>query len=189
MSKPTVYDHLFPGRFLKAGLLLGKKVTLSIKDVDTEQLEGEDGKKQVKAILSFKETPMQHVMPKTNALCLKAMFGQNLADWVDKRITIFESTWNNEPCIRVWGSPDIEADMKVTIQLPRRRPFDMTLHAVKSKSQAQSQSEPLDPRIEAAFGVLGWDDEKKAAYLSENAALGQAGMAKDLNRIIDEAAA
>ena len=186
MGKPTVYDELYPGRVLKAGLLKGMKVTLTIKDVDLEGLENEEGKKQQKAVLAFEERPMQLVMCKTNGICIKSMFGPALADWLGKRVTLFESQWNGEPCIRIWGSPDIPKDFKVSVQLPRRRPIEMIMHAVKSGKISAPANIDLDPRISAAFGILGWDSAKQAEYLTENAALGQGGMAKDLNRLIEE---
>ena len=189
MPKPTVYDELYPGRFLKAGLLKGMKVTLTIKDVDIEGLEGDDGKKQQKAILAFEERPMQHVMCKTNGVCIKAMFGPTLANWIGKRVTLFESQWNGEPCIRVWGSPDIPQDLKVTVSLPRRRPFDMVLHALKQgKNQPQpvaNTSQVLDPRVSAAFGILGFTPEEQGNYLADNLGKTQAEILSDLNNRID----
>jgi hypothetical protein len=70
------------------------------------------------------------VLCKTNGLCIKEMFGKELANWINKRITIFEDIWNSEPATRVWGSPDIPADLEVTIALPRRRPFQKTMRKV-----------------------------------------------------------
>jgi hypothetical protein len=133
--KPTTYDQLYPGRFIKAAELLGKKVTVTIADVELEDLEGEDGNK-TKCIISFRESPKKLVACKTNGLCIKEMFGKDLANWMGKRITIFEDVWNGEPCIRVWGSPDIESEMKVTVSLPRRRPFDKVMHKVEMKAAA-----------------------------------------------------
>jgi hypothetical protein len=132
-KKPTVFDQLYPGRFIKAGELLGKKIPLTIASVYLEGLEGEDGKKKAKAIIGFKETEKQHVMCKTNGLCLKAMFGAKLSEWIGKKIVLFEDTWNGEPCTRIWGSPDISEDLKVKIELPRRRPFDKIMHATGAK--------------------------------------------------------
>ena len=137
LAKPTVYDQLYPGRFIKAGELLGKKVTLTITDVDVEELEGDAGKKQVKAIVSFKETPKKLVACKTNGLCIRDMFGKQLAEWLGKRITLFEDSWNGEPCTRIWGSPDITADIEVEIALPRRRPFKKTMHVVEIRSRQE----------------------------------------------------
>lgn len=138
--KPTSYDQLYPGRFIKAVELLGKKVTLTISDVELEDLEGDDGKK-TKALVRFKETPKMLVACKTNGLCIKEMFGKVIADWIGKRITIFEDVWNGEPCTRVWGSPDIEDDIEVTISLPRRRPFQKTLRRVDGAPGAAKRLE------------------------------------------------
>ena len=133
LQKPSNFDQLYPGRFIKAGELNGKKVTLTIRDTDLEELQGEDGKPKAKAIVYFRETEKALVACKTNGLCLKAMFGPVLADWVGKRVTIFPDIWNGEPCIRVWGSPDIEADLEVTVTLPRRRPFKKALKRMDVK--------------------------------------------------------
>lgn len=132
--KPTSYDQLYPGRFIKAVELLGKKVTLTISDIELEDLEGDDGKK-TKCIISFKETPKKMVACKTNGLCIKEMFGKELANWHGKRITIFEDVWNGEPATRVWGSPDIEEEIEVTVALPRRRPFKKVMHKVEVRSR------------------------------------------------------
>jgi hypothetical protein len=127
--KPTSYDQLYPGRFIKAVELLGKKVTLTIADVELEDLEGDDGKK-TKALVRFKETPKMMVLCKTNGMCVKEMFGKELANWIGKRITIFEDVWNGEPATRIWGSPDIAEDLEVTVALPRRRPFKKVMRKI-----------------------------------------------------------
>lgn len=130
IPKPTSYDELYPGRFLKAADLKGKKVTLTLADVDLEELEGDDGKK-TKCIISFQGKQKKLVACKTNGLCIKEMFGKDIANWIGKRVTMFEDVWNGEPCLRVWGSPDIAESMEITITLPRRRPFKKTLHKVE----------------------------------------------------------
>jgi hypothetical protein len=135
LKKPTVFDQLYAGRFLKAGELLGKKVTLTISDVDLEELQDDTGAKKAKAIISFRETEKKLVSCKTNGLSVREMFGKELSAWVGKKITLFEDVWNGEPCIRVWGSPDIEQEMEVTIAKPRRRPFKKTLHKVAKRER------------------------------------------------------
>lgn len=142
-AKPVDFDQLYPGRFIKAGELLGKKVTLTITDVELEGLLGEDGKEKAKAVISFKETDKKHVACKTNGVCLREMFGKKLSDWVGKRVTIFPDQWNGEPCIRVWGSPDIEKEFDVLVSLPRRRPFNKTMHKVAAKAKAEEVQAPV----------------------------------------------
>jgi hypothetical protein len=164
MAKPTNYDELYPGRFLKAGLFKGQKVTLTIRDggVDIEPMEDNTGKPKQKTILSFVERPMEMIICKTNGLCIKAMFGKELKDWYGKRVTFFQGQWNGEECIRVWGSPDIEKQFDVSIELPRRKPFPMTMHKVGDKKEPTSAAPSVDPRIETAWGILGLTKEQAA---------------------------
>jgi hypothetical protein len=185
MSKPTNYDELYPGRFLKAGLLKGQKVTLTIKDVDLEQLEDNTGKPKGKAIISFVERPMEMVACKTNGLCIKAMFGKELRDWVGKRITLFQGQWNGEECIRIWGSPDIKDQFDVSIELPRRKPFPMTMHKVSDKKDVAPASAAVDPRIEAAWGILDMTSTQGAADIAAFAGTPTQYLS-NLNRRIDE---
>jgi hypothetical protein len=130
-AKPIDFDQLYPGRFLKSGELLGRKVTVEIADVAIDELENEKGKK-IQGIIYLKGKDKQIVLNKTNGLCLKAMFGRKLSDWVSKRIVIFQDQTrfgsDTVDCIRIWGSPDIERDISVTINLPRKKPFNMMMH-------------------------------------------------------------
>jgi hypothetical protein len=135
-EKPVDWDQLYPGRFMKAGEFKGKKPTLTIVSVDLDELEGTKGK-QIKGIITFKETERALALNRTNGVCLKAMFGRLLADWVGKRVTLFADQWDGEECIRVWGSPDIPEDREIVIELPRKRPIKKTMHKVVPKSQRE----------------------------------------------------
>lgn len=127
-NKPVDWDELYPARFLKAGELKGKRVTLTIADVDTDMLVSDDGKEKIKGFLTFKESPKQVVLNKTNGLCLRTMFGRKLSEWLGKRIILFPDKWNGEDCIRIWGSPDITEPLDAEVKLPRRKPFMMRMH-------------------------------------------------------------
>ena len=126
---PVDWDDLYPNRFLKAADLKGKKVTLKISGVKLEELIGDKGQ-QVKGLISFDKTEKQLALNKTNGICLKDMFGKKVQEWIGRRVTLFPTTYNDDDCIRVWGSPDIEAEKAVTIALRRKRPFQMTMHRV-----------------------------------------------------------
>lgn len=134
--KPVDWDELYPGRFIKAGELLGKKVTLTIKDVDTDNLIGDDGKEKVKGVISFEQTPKQLPLNKTNGLCLRAMFGRKLPEWIGRKIILFPDKWNGEDAIRLWGSPDIKEPIDVEVKLPRRKPFFMKMHTSATEGKA-----------------------------------------------------
>lgn len=145
LRQPNNFDQLYAGRFLKAGTLDGKRVTLTITKVEHERLEGDKGE-EIKAIVHFQQTEMSLVLAKTNGLCIKAMFGAILADWVGKRVTLYEGkvesgSMKGQPCIRIWGSPDIDADMNVQIKLPKKKPMPFTLHKVELKPQPKQSQE------------------------------------------------
>jgi hypothetical protein len=120
------FDKLFPGRFLKAADLNGKDVTLTISAVVVDELVGDKGT-EMKGLLSFAGKKKQLVLNKTNGLCLKQMFGRETDAWVGKRVTIFPTTFNDEPCIRVKGSPDLDKDVTFELKLPRKAPKTTTL--------------------------------------------------------------
>jgi hypothetical protein len=128
--KPVDWDELYPGRFLKAGEFKGKKPTLTITEVDIQELVGDKGK-QIKGVISFAKTEKKLALNKTNGFCLRAMFGRKVQDWVGKRVTLFAGVWDGDECIRVWGSPDIAAEGIAEIALPRKKPFKMTMHKVE----------------------------------------------------------
>lgn len=124
---PVDWDELYPGRFLKASDFKGKQVTLKIASIKLEELEGEKGA-QIKGIIAFDKTEKQLALNKTNGICLKEMFGKKVQEWVGRRVTLFPTVYGGDDCIRVYGSPEIESDRQITISLPRKRPFQMTMH-------------------------------------------------------------
>lgn len=148
LPPPVDWDELYPGRFLKAGDFKGKKPTLTIASVKLEELVGDKGP-QIKGVISFERTDKQWALNKTNGICLRAMFGRKVQQWAGKRVTLFAGTWDGEECIRVWGSPDIDADMDVQIQLPRKRPFKMAMHRT-GQAAAPKPAVPADYDPEAS---------------------------------------
>ena len=145
MAALVDFDQLYPGRFIKAGELLGKQVTLTVTDIAHEELIGDNNKPSTKVTLSFKETPKKHVCCKTNAICMREMFGRKLEGWKGKKVTFFPDTWNGEPAIRVWGSPDIDREIEVMVTLPRRKPFKKVMHPTSKKGAAAPTKAPEPP--------------------------------------------
>jgi hypothetical protein len=181
------YDELYPGRFLKAGLFKGKKPTLTIKNVGIEDMEDNAGKSKVKAIISFVERPMELVMCKTNGICIKAMFGKETANWIGKRVTLFAGNWNGEECVRVWGSPDIQQEIKVEVELPRRKPFPMVMHKMAAEGPAAvSAGSNTDPRIAAGWEILGWSKAEGETNRSQSTYLDDAQYLGHINALIDK---
>jgi len=138
------FSDLYPGRFIKAGNLHGKPVTFTIKSIEREELQGERGM-EPKIILHFKETPLALVLPKINAVCIKAMFGPHVPEWVGKRVTLYGTnkimplpTKKNEECIRIWGSPDISEPIRCEWSPPRRKPIVQVLQPAQSELVASA---------------------------------------------------
>ena len=145
-AKPIDYDELFPGRFLKWGLFKGKDVTLTITRAHVEMLPGEKGEKE-RAVVSFKETPKQLTLCKTNGLCLKAMLGRDVSKWTGRRVTFYPDETIKVGAkvvggIRVRGAPDLAEPLTVEIALPQKRPFTMTLKPTKAVGSAKVADEP-----------------------------------------------
>ena len=147
--KGLSYDELFPGRFLKAGILKGKDVTLTISGVRIEDLPSETGGMRTKGILAFEGKKLELVLNRTNGEAIKAMFGSDTGDWIGKRITLFPSEFNGDPCLRVRGSPDLSGPLTFELRLPRKRPVKTTLIPTGKKPAATSQA------VTDAAAVLG----------------------------------
>src|SRR3990172_4752880 len=139
MGKGLDYDQLFPGRFLKAGLFVGKDVLLTIAKVRLEDLPEEKGGSRARGILGFQETKLELVLNRTNGECLKAMFGRDTGEWVGKRVTFYPAKIDSEfadIAIRVRGSPDIPAAVTFDLKLPRKKPRSITLAVTAAKGKA-----------------------------------------------------
>ncbi len=156
------FDELYPGRFVKAGDLKGRDVTVTIAKVHVEELEGT--KKQNKGILSFKETPKELVLNRTNGECIKAMFGRKLADWVGKRITLYPAKIESDMAdlaIRVRGSPDLAEDVTFMLALARKRPRETTLKKTGAKTNGKA-APPPEPEPEEREPII--DTETGEAF-------------------------
>lgn len=126
------FEALFPGRFIKAADLNGREVTVTVSDVDLEDLPQEKGGDKAKGIVSFSDAKKKLVLNRTNGECIKAMFGRKCDDWTGKRITLYPTEWNGEPCVRIKGSPDIAKPITFELKLPRKKPRATTLLVTKA---------------------------------------------------------
>ncbi len=156
------FDELFPGRFLKSSKFKGKDVTLTIKSVRTEELEGDKGKK-LKGIVAFEKTPLELVLNRTNGECLKAMFGRETDAWLGKRVTLWPAPYHDNmtgevtTAIRVRGSPDIDANKTFELKLARKKPTSMTMvktSGAKGDAPAPQPGPPTPEEVHEAEAAL-----------------------------------
>jgi hypothetical protein len=136
-------ELLFPGRFLKEADLKGKDVTVQIESFSTEEMEDEQGKKH-KGIVGFVGTKKKLLLNKTNAQAIKTMFGRETDSWIGRKITIYPSKFNDDPCIRVKGSPEIAEQMEYKITIGRRKRTYKLYPTGKGAKQAAPETEPYD---------------------------------------------
>lgn len=168
-----IYERAFPGRFLKAPLFDGKKVTLTLESAFMEILEGDKGKEN-RLIFSFVGKSMQMVCNKTNALCMKEMFSNKISNWVGKRVVFYPAKVNfgskMVDSIRIHGSPDINADIEIAARIGRKN-FKATLRktgapaaaaAPTSSPVADTETTPYDEYFER----LCWNSDQRAEFMS-----------------------
>jgi hypothetical protein len=127
---PEFADELCPSRFIASTDFKGKKPVFTIIDIHMEELESQKGK-EVKGILTFRETDKKWVINKTNLICCINMFGRRLADWKGKRVALWAAPYQDGTCIRVYGSPDIPEDREITVALKRKAPRQVMLRGAK----------------------------------------------------------
>lgn len=113
---PQSYDELFPGRFLKGELFKGKAGMLTIQKIWRERMDDDEWA----VIASFEETNLHLAVNKTNAECLKGMWGKKISDWLGKRVTFYpkkiKAFGQLREAIRIMGSPDIAGDMNIMVE-------------------------------------------------------------------------
>lgn len=171
MGKGLDYDQLFPGRFIKSGEFQGRDVTLTIKGIRLEELPQDKGGERAKGIVAFEGTKKEWVLNRTNGECLKAMWGRDTGEWIGKRVTLFPAPFQSsfgdattDTCIRVRGSPDLTADMRIEIRLPRKKPIQVTMRATgKQAVKPAPKPAPVPPAVPAHDPVTGEVDEGMTA--------------------------
>ena len=119
------FELLYPSRYLKAADLGDREVTKTIGAVKLEELEGVDGSKKQKVIVTFKDAKKQWVMPRTCGEALRLMFGKETNAWTGKRVTLYsrkvDSFGEEVDAVRVRGSPDIKAPIKEVVPRGRKK--------------------------------------------------------------------
>lgn len=134
------YGVGFLGQFITAAELVGKSPTLTIARVVLEQVESmkvnDDqgaGKMKDRIVVYFAESKSNRgwLLNRTNAECLKELWGRETDAWVGKKVTLHTQQVRVgpkvEPGIRVKGSPDLTEPRTFDLKLPRKKPVPYTL--------------------------------------------------------------
>ena len=120
------------------------------------------GEEIEKGIVYFSDYPRGWVMNSTNLQCLIALCGGMTEDWAGKRVTLFTMPTNTGPGIRVKGSPDLTADLKVAVKLPRKKPITIVLVPTGTR-----RGSDFDEFAVAVRKQLGLDPKAVAEWIRE----------------------
>jgi hypothetical protein len=155
------FDELYPGRFLKAGLIPGGIATFTVQSVYREDIEGND---KASVIMKFFEISYQYVLPKINAVAISEMFGKNVQNWINQQITFYTTnkimpfpSRPQEKVIRVYGSPAINSPVQFNWRppspagKPKRREISQTLVPTGALTAALTEIRSRPPEQFAAL--------------------------------------
>jgi len=88
MTENILISDLFPNRFLRPGDLGDQDNVFTIDRVATENL-GHGDRKELKAIVYFKEIEKGFVLNKTNATTISNMYGDQTSRWAGNKIALY----------------------------------------------------------------------------------------------------
>ena len=96
----------FKGNFIEALHLTGKDGNMTISGYDAPNTVKSADKKLIdKPILRFKGTDKGLILNKTNARTIGLTYGNEMDNWIDKKITLYATTCEafgeTVPCVRV----------------------------------------------------------------------------------------
>lgn len=111
-------SDVFPSKYIKAGDLEGRTLTLRISKVTMEEMVTHDSKKVRKPVVWFEKASKGFVLNLTNALTIANLHGDEMDDWKGKRIAIYptrvKAFGEMQDCVRV--REEIPAIAKPTAQ-------------------------------------------------------------------------
>lgn len=154
----------FLSQYISAAELVGKPpVTMTIGRVTLEKVEsmkiGDDegkGKEKDRVIIYFENSKSGRgwLLNRTNAECIKELWGRETDAWIGKRITLHAQNVRvgpkMEPGIRVLGTPEITEPKQFQLKLPRKKPIPMTLLPTGKKAPAPADATEPAESTEAA---------------------------------------
>lgn len=154
----------FLGTYITAAELVGKEPTLTIERVTLEKVESlkasdDDGggKMKDRIIVYFKESRGGRgwLLNRTNAECIKELWGRETNDWAGHRITLYTTQVRvgpkMEPGIRVKGSPELTEPRNFELKLPRKKPTRVTLLSTAKAAKPAAAPAPDSGVVDQAF--------------------------------------
>jgi hypothetical protein len=132
-------SEAYPSKWLAACDCEDENLTLTIAEVDMEDMKSPGGATDRKMRFGFREDVKDMIVNKTNANTVAKIYGDDTDDWIGKRITIFAT--------------DVEYQGKVTrgIRVSSKAPTKAV------KGGAGTPADP--PKPATAAGIVENDDD------------------------------
>ncbi len=144
------FKKRFPSEHLEAADLETKQVTITIKAVESTTVKADDGSGQAKGLIRFDgRTKQTWVFPVSVGYMLAAMFGDDDAGWVGKRVTLrsekVDAFGEIVDAVRPIGSPDITKPVTFKVRQGRKR-VSKTMIPIAGKPQSHTPDDPASDR-------------------------------------------
>lgn len=144
MNEPWLKAVMFP----ESG-----RMTLTVKGLRKAEIAFNDQEPKVQMIMSFQEINSELTLAKINIIPLIKLLGNDVALWPGRRVTFYATNQvmphplrKDEPCIRVYGSPEIDKEMSCEWTPPKRRnKIVQKLHPTGVFKTAMKAIENSDP--------------------------------------------
>lgn len=148
------YKQLFTGKYLASPDLGKNEPTVKIARIVSEVVKDEEKHTEKTRWIAFfegKEKGM--LLNRTNATLIAALCKSNMTeDWIGHSITIGVRAVKMGPDmvdgLRVVGSPELSAPLKVTLKLPRKKPQDVVLQPTGKQQQSRKPGPVTDAEAE-----------------------------------------
>jgi hypothetical protein len=143
MNEPWLKAFMFPA---------SGRMTLTVKGVRKAEVTFDDQEPKLQTIMSFEETTCELTLAKINAIPLIKLLGNDVALWPGRRVTFYATNQvmphpmrKDEPCIRVYGSPEIDKETTCEWTPPKRRKVVQRLHSTNVFKPAMKKIDEADP--------------------------------------------
>jgi hypothetical protein len=176
----TFVGDLMGEQWLKAYLFPESgQMTLTVKEVRKVEVSFDGKEKEMHTVMSFQEIGCELTLAKINILPIVKMLGNDVRAWTGKRITFYTTNQvmphpmrKDEPCIRVYGSPDIREEMVCEWTPPKRRKLVQKLHPTGKFNAAMrkiraGQLDGLKERIEELTKSGDLTEEESKTLIAE----------------------
>ena len=146
MNEAWLKAYMFPAN---------NRMTLTVKGVRRAEVSFDGKDQELHTVMSFQEISPELTLSKVNIIPIIKMLGNDVKAWQGKRITFYTTNAvmphpmrKDEPCIRVYGSPDISEEMDCEWTPPKRRKLVQKLrptgYAAARNAVEQAKPEQLE---------------------------------------------